>query len=130
MHTITTTHISPVTIAAAWRDDDDNIALVDGITVNDWLTRYWRGQIRAVLPQPHDEKPAAALSRLADALASEDITDAVGIVMDYREFTDRPTNDGTITRMMLDTLLDWSKWCGDPRIDDARAQDWLRALVT
>ena len=127
MHTITTTHLSPVTIAAARADD---WARIDGLTVNDWLTGYWRAQIRAVLPQPHDEEPAAALSCLADALAVEDVTDAVGIVIDYREFTGRAVNDDTLTRMMLDTLLDWSKWTGDPRIDDARAQDWLRSILT
>ena len=128
MHTITTSTLSPLTIAAALRADD--CARIDGLTVNDWLTGYWRARIRAALPQPHDEEPAAALSCLADALASEDITEAVGFATDYRQFTDRPTNDGTITRMMLDALLDWSKWTGDPRIDDARAQDWLRSLLT
>ena len=128
MHTIITRTISPVTSAAALRADAG--ARIDGLTADDWLTGYWRAQIRDVVPQPHDEEPAAALSCLADALAIEDVTDAVGIVMDYREFTDRPTNDGTLTRMMIDTLLDWSKWTGDPRIDDARAQDWLRALLT
>ena len=127
MHTITTTHLSPVTIAAARADD---WARIDGLTVNDWLTGYWRARIRAVLPQPHDEEPAAALSYLADTLASQDVTEAVGFVLDYREFTGRAVNDDTLTRMMLDTLLDWSKWTGDPRIDDARAQDWLRSILT
>ena len=128
MHTINTDTLSPLVVTAAARADD--WARIDGLSVNDWLTGYWRARIRAVLPQPHDEEPAAALSCLADALAVEDVTDAVGIVMDYREFTDRPTNDGTLTRMMLETLLDWSRWTGDARIDDARAQDWLRSLHT
>ena len=128
MHTITTTHISPVTIAAALRADDD--AQVDGLPAYVCLTVYWNCQIRDVVPQPHDEEPAAALSCLADALAVEDVTDAVGIVIDYREFTGRAVNDGTLTRMIIGALLDWSKWCGDPRIDDARAQDWLRGLLT
>ena len=128
MHTINIDTISPLVVIAAARADD--WARIDGLSVNDWLTGYWRSQIRAVLPQPHDEEPAQALSCLADALAVEDVTDAVGIVIDYREFTDRPTNDGTLTRMMLNTLLDWSRWTGDPRLDDARAQDWLRSLLT
>lgn len=127
MHTITTTAISPVAVTAAARVDD--CARINGLTANEWLTGYWRAQIRAVLPQPHDEEPAAALSRLADALAVEDITDAVGIVMDYREFTRRAVNDGTLTRMMLDALLDWSKWTGSARIDGARARGWLRGLL-
>ena len=127
MHTITTAAISPLVVTAAARADD--WARIDGLSVNDWLTGYWRARIRAVLLQPHDEEPAQALSCLADALAVEDVTDAVGIVIDYREFTDRPTNDVTLTRMMLDTLLDWSKWTGSARIDDARAQDWLRSLL-
>ena len=128
MHTINIDTISPLAVAAALRADD--WARIDGLTADEWLTGYWRAQIRAVLPQPHDEEPAAALSRLADALAVEDITDAVGIVMDYREFTDRPTNDGALTRMIISALLDWSKWTGSARIDDARAQDWLRGLLT
>ena len=128
MHTITTTHLSPLVVAAALRADD--WARIDGVMPVDWLAGYWRAQIRAVLPQPHDEEPAAAaLSYLAGALAVEDMTDAVDFVMDYREFTGRPVNDSTLTRMMLDALLDWSKWCGSARIDDARAQDWLRSLL-
>lgn len=127
MHTITTSTLSPLAVAAALRADDD--AQVDGLPAYACLTVYWSCQIRDVVPQPHDEEPAAALSCLADALAVEDITDAVGIVTDYREFTDRPTNDGTLTRMMLETLLDWSKWTGAPSVDDARAQDWLRSLL-
>ena len=128
MHTINIDTISPLVVTAAARADD--WVRVDGIPVNDWLTSYWRGQIRAVLPQPHDENPALALSYLADTLASEDVTEAVDCVLDYREFTGRAVNDGTLTRMLLDTLLDWSRWTGDPRIDDARAQDWLRSLLT
>ena len=127
MHTISIDTISPLAVTAIARVDD--YARIDGLSANDWLTGYWRAQIRAVLPQPHDENPALALSYLADTLASEDITEAVDCVLDYREFTDRPTNDGTLTRMMLDTLLDWSKWTGSARIDDARAQDWLRSLL-
>lgn len=127
MHTITTSALSPLAVAAALRADDD--ATVDGLPAYACLTLYWRARIRAVLPQPHDENPALALSCLADALAVEDITEAVDVVLDYREFTDRAVNDGTLTRMMLDALIDWSKWCGDPRIDDARAQDWLRSLL-
>ena len=128
MHTINIDTISPLVVTAAARADD--WARIDGLTVNDWLTGYWRARIRAVLPQPHDEESAMALSRLADALASQDVTEAVGFVLDYREFTGRAVNDDTLTRMMLDTLLDWSKWTGDARIDDARAQDWLRSLLT
>lgn len=128
MHTIATNTLSPLVVTAAARADD--WARIDGLTVNDWLTGYWRAQIRAVLPQPHDEEPAAALSCLADALAVEDVTDAVGIVIDYREFTGRPVNDGALTRMIVSALLDWSKWTGVPSIDDARAQDWLRSLLT
>ena len=127
MHTINIDTISPLVVIAAARADD--WARIDGLSVNDWLTGYWRARNRAVLPQPHDEEPAQALSCLADALAVEDVTDAVGIVIDYREFTDRAVNDDTLTRMMLDTLLDWSRWTGDPRLDDARAQDWLRSLL-
>ena len=127
MHTIATNTLSPLVVTAAARADD--WARIDGLTVNDWLTGYWRARIRAVLPQPHDEEPAAALSCLADALAVEDVTDAVGIVIDYREFTQRPTNDVTLTRMIIGALLDWSKWTGAARIDDARAQDWLRSLL-
>lgn len=128
MHTINIDTISPLVVTAAARVDD--CARIDGLTANEWLAGYWRARIRAVVPQPHDENSAMALSRLADALAVEDVTDAAGFVTDYREFTDRPTNDGALTRMMLETLLDWSKWCGDPRIDDTRAQDWLRSLLT
>ena len=128
MHTITTSTLSPLVVTAAARGDD--CARIDGLSVNDWLTGYWGARIRAVLPQPHDEEPAAALLRLADALACEDITEAVDCVLDYREFTGRPTNDDTLTRMMLNTLLDWSRWTGSARIDDARAQDWLRSLLT
>lgn len=127
MHTIATNTLSPLVVTAAARADD--WARIDGLTANEWLAGYWRARIRAILPQPHDEEPAAALSYLADTLASEDITESIHCVLDYREFTGRAVNDGTLTRMMLDALLDWSKWCGDPRIDDARAQDWLRSLL-
>ena len=127
MHTINIDTISPLVVTAAARVDD--YARIDGLTANEWLTSYWRSQIRAVLPQPHGDEPAQALSCLADALAIEDVTEAVDYVLDYRQFTDRPTNDGTLTRMMLDALLDWSKWTGSARIDDARAQDWLRSLL-
>lgn len=127
MHTINIDTVSPLVVTAAARVDDS--ARIDGLTVNDWLTGYWRARIRAVLPHPHDENPALALSYLADTLASEDITEAVDFVTDYREFTGRAVNDDTLTRMMLNTLLDWSRWTGDSRIDDARAQDWLRSLL-
>lgn len=127
MHTITTSTLSPLVVTAAARVDDS--ARIDGLTVNDWLTGYWRARIRAVLPQPHDENPALALSYLADTLASGDITEAVDCVLDYREFTGRAVNDGALTRMILSALLDWSRWTGDSRIDDARAQDWLRSLL-
>lgn len=128
MHTITTTAISPLVVAAARRVDAE--ATVNELPARFCLVRYWWAQIRAVVPQRPDDKPTEALTRFADALASEDVTEAVDCVLDYREFTDRPANGGTLTRMMVETLLDWSKWCGDPRIDDARAQDWLRSLLT
>ena len=128
MHTINIDTISPVAVAAARADD---WARIDGLTVNDWLTGYWREQLEAACPDRHDYDDAnLVLLRLADALAVEDVTEAADFVIDYRELTDRPTNDATLTRMMLDALLDWSKWCGDPRIDDARAQSWLRSLLT
>ena len=119
--------ISPLVVTAAARVDD--CARIDGLFAHEWLAGYWRARIRTILPQPHEENPALALSYLASALACQDITVAVDCVLDYREFTDRPTNGGVLTCMMLETLLDWSKWCGDPRIDDARAQDWLRSLL-
>ena len=128
MHTITTTALSPLVVTAIARVDD--CARIDGLSVDDWLTRYWRARIYAILPQPHDENPALALSGLADALAIEDITEAVDFTLDYREFTGRPTNDETLSRMMLETLLDWSKWTFRTNIDDARAQDWLRSILT
>lgn len=128
MHTIAIGTISPLVVTAITRLDD--CARIDGLFAHEWLAGYWRARIRAILPQPHEENPALALSRLADALACQDITEAVYVTLDYREFTGRPTNDETLSRMMLDALLDWSKWCGDPRIDDARAQDWLRSLLT
>ena len=127
MHTIAIDTLSPLVVTAAARVDD--CARIDGLTANDWLTGYWGARIRAVLPQPHGNESHEALLRLADALASEDITESVGFVLDYREFTGRAVNDGALTRMMLDTLLDWSRWTGDARIDDARAQDWLRSLL-
>ena len=129
MHTITTTHLSPVTIAAALRAD--GLATIDGMPLNDWLTRYWQDQLAAACPERHDYDDAnLILLRLADALAIEDVTEAVDFVTDYRQFTGRPTNDATLTRMMAEALLDWSKWTGDARIDDARAQSWLRSLLT
>ena len=128
MHTITTSTLSPIVVAAALRADDD--ATVNDLPAYTYLASYWRAQIRAVLPQPHDEEPAAALSYSAGALASEDITEAVDFVTDYREFTGRPTNDGALTRMIVSALLDWSKWTGSARIDNARAQDWLRSLLS
>ena len=128
MHTIYVNDFSPLVVIAAVRGDD--CARIDGMSVNYWLTLYWQSQIRDVLPQPHDENPALALSYLADTLASEDITEAVGVVLDYREFTGRTINSEIFTRMIISDLLDWSKWTGDPRIDDTRAQSWLRSLLT
>lgn len=128
MHTINIRTLSPLTVAAALRSDDD--ATVNDLPANEYLTRYWRAQIRAILPQPHDEEPAQALSRLADALAVEDITQAVDFAIDYREFTGRPGNTLSLSSMIAESLLDWSKWCGIPRIDNARAQSWLRSLLT
>ena len=128
MHTIATTAISPLVVTAAARVDDS--ARIDGLSVNDWLTGYWQDQLAVACPDRHDYDDAnLVLLRLADALAVEDITEAVDVVLDYREFTGRAVNDGALTRMMLDTLLDWSKWTGSARIDDARAQDWLRSLL-
>lgn len=123
MHTITTSKLSPVVVAAALRADDN--AQVDGLPAYECLTVYWRNQIGLALPHRENAK----LDWLADALAVADITDAVGWIDSYREFTFCPVNDSSLTRMMLDALLDWSKWTGDPRIDDARAQDWLRSLL-
>lgn len=128
MHTITTSTLSPLVVTAAARADD--WARIDGLSVNDWLTGYWQDQLAVACPDRHDYDNAnLVLLRLADALACEDITEAVGFVLDYREFTTRAVNDGTLTRMMVETLLDWSKWTGAPSIDDARAQDWLRSLL-
>ena len=129
MHTIAIGTISPLVVTAITRLDD--CARIDGLFAHEWLAGYWGEQLAAACPDRHDYDDAnLVLLRLADALACQDITDAAGFVTDYREFTDRPTNDETLSRMMLETLLDWSKWCGDPRIDDARAEDWLRSLLT
>jgi hypothetical protein len=129
MPTINVSSITPPTVIAAWRDDD--WTTIDDVPAHEWLAKYWLARIRAVRPEPHDEEPHGALVELAYALATEVASaHAVGIVMDYREFTDRPANDGALIRMMLDALLDWSKWTGDARIDDARAESWLRSLLS
>ena len=127
MATINASTLTAPAVVAAWQADD--WATVDGLPAHEWLSRYWMARIRAVRPEPHGEDAHGALVELAYALATEDYTLAVDFITDYRSFTDRPVNDGALTRMMLETLLDWSKWTGRVSIDDARAEDWLRSLL-
>lgn len=132
MATLTITTLTPPAVIAALRADD--WTTVDGAPAHEWLTRYWTARIRAVRPEPHDEEAHGALSALADALAIDDITSARDFVLDYRTFVGHPDNDGALpralTRMMLETLLDWSQWTGACVIDDARAESWLRSLLS
>lgn len=127
MATLTITTLTAPAVVAAWQADD--WATINGAPAHEWLTRYWMARIRAVRPAPHDEDAYGALVELAHALAIDDITSARDFVTDYRAFTDRPVNDPTLTRMMLEALLDWSKWCGHASVDDARAESWLRSLL-
>ena len=132
MATITTLTLTAPVVARAQRDSLQTVMLDDyweRISAPEWLARYWTARVRTVRPEPHDEESAECLRRLADALAGEDITEAVWLVQDYRVFTGRPDTDPTLTKMMLECLLDWSQWTGRVDLDDARAEDWIRSLL-
>lgn len=136
MHTITTTHLSPLAVAAARRVDDG--ATVNTIPAGDWLAQYWDAMIaraitasgRADALRYGDDAVASTLGYLADALVNEDAHTAACWVSDWRQMANLPVGDPSLSEMIIGALLDWSRWTGDPRLDDARAQDWLRALLT
>lgn len=135
MHTITTTAISPLAVAAARRVDGD--ASVNSINAGDWLTQYWDAMIsRAITASGRrralrygDDAVSSTLGYLADALVNEYAHTAACWVSDWRRMADLPVGDLSLYEMIISALLDWSKWTGDPRIDDERAQDWLRSLL-
>ena len=127
MATITTDTLSPVTVRAIARDDHH--ARIDGAPAHEWLALFWAARISNSGAYGAIEETAECLRRLADALAVEDITDAVNYVLDYRSFTGHPVNGPTLTKMMLEAMLDWSKWTGRADIDNIRAESWLRSLL-
>ena len=136
MHTITTSTLSPLAVAAARRVDGD--ASVNSINAGDWLAQYWDAAIaraitasgRADALRYGDDAVASTLGELADALVNEDGASAACWVNDWRRMADLPVGDLSLSEMIISALLDWSKWTGSARIDDTRAQDWLRALLT
>jgi hypothetical protein len=138
MHTITATAISPLVVAAARRVDAN--ASVNSINAGDWLAQYWDAMTaraitasgRADALRYGDDAVSSTLGYLADALVNEDAHTAACWVSDWRQMADLQAGCGdlSLSEMIVSALLDWSKWCGDPRIDDARAQDWLRSLLT
>ena len=130
MPIIHTDTLSPVTVRAIKRDD--HYARIDGAPAHEWLAGFWLVRIHNAGAAGLTEETAECLRRLADALAVEDITDAVDYVIDYRAFTGRPVNGPTLTKMMLEALLDWSRWTGSASgvsSDAARAESWLRSLL-
>ena len=135
MATINASTLTPPAVIAAWRADD--WATVDGFPAHEWLSRYWRDRIAVAVPDGvrtaasrYGEEASQCLRCLADALAIESFTEAVDFAADYRQMSDRLPGDQTLTRMMLECMLDWSKWCGYASIDDARAESWLRSLLS
>ena len=127
MPVITTNNLSPVTVRATARDDHH--ASIDGAPAHEWLALFWVVRIHNAGAAGSTEETAECLRRLADALAVEDITYSVDYVLDYRSFTGHPVNGPTLTKMMLEAMLDWSKWTGRADIDNIRAESWLRSLL-
>ena len=127
MPVITTNNLSPVTVRAIARDDHH--ARIDGAPAHEWLALFWAARISNSGAYGAIEETAECLRRLADALAVEDIGDAVDHVIDYRTLVGRPVNGPTLTKMMLEAMLDWSKWTGRADIDNIRAESWLRSLL-
>ena len=138
MHTINIDTISPLAVAAARRVDDN--ASVNSINAGDWLAQYWDAMIaraitasgRADALRYGDDAVSSTLGYLANALVNEDAHAAACWVSDWRQMADLQAGCGdlSLSAMIVSALLDWSKWCGTPSIDDARAQDWLRSLLT
>ena len=135
MATITTLSLTPPAVIAALRADD--WATINGAPAHEWLSRYWRDRISNAVPDDvrtaasrYGEEAHGALSALADALATESYTDAVAWIADYRQMGDLLPGDQSLTRMMIEILLDWSKWTSRVNIDDARAESWLRSLLS
>lgn len=135
MHTITTSTLSPATVAAALRADDD--AQVDGLPAQACLAGYWDAMIAQAITAScrsdalryGDDAVATTLGALADALVSENPADAARWADDWRRMANLPIGDLSLSEMIVSALLDWSKWTNHPRIDDARAQSWLRSLL-
>jgi len=135
MATINASTLTPPAVIAAWRADD--WATADGLPAHEWLSRYWQARISVSVPDDvrdaasrYGEEAHGALVELAHALATEGITEAVDYIADYRQMGDLLPDDQSLTRMMIEILLDWSKWTSRVNIDDARAESWLRSLLS